>query len=186
MIELKYANDNTDELFDMAQGIGARKKYIVKGRRKIRKFTAITNTLVWRGLALILVSFLGQIMVSMYDLESIIYDFYSFGLCAGVILFAVGIYNRIMYQKFLKKYKSKQNHKGTILFDEFGVKDITEDGGEVKFVWSEYQNCVICENVIVLLFDSPIVFLISNKDEYANTICEGLSNYGKEDSIIWR
>lgn len=78
----------------------------------------------------------------------------------------------------------KRNLKGVLKIDEQGITQISENANEIFRKWSEIQNILIHDNVILIITKHGMNFLLPNYDDTEKKLREELEKQKKSKLIV--
>lgn len=180
--QLHYHLTDTERLFDLAQGIAARRRWLKKHDARCRSFTWYARGLLRRGIAfLILAAVLGAMTVVL-ELDGM--SWAMTGVCAGC-----GVMELVLRGTLRRSYRrswQQNGPDGTVNFDADGIREENEKGKPTHFDWADWDVCVVTPKVIVLTFKTPVLLFFPYSREAAITVAHAARAFGKEDSLVYR
>lgn len=184
--QLHYHLTDTERLFDLAQGIAARRRRLKKHDARCRSFTWYARGLLRRGIAfLILAAVLGA-MTALLELGGM--SWAMTGVCAGCGVMELVLRStlRRSYRRSWQQFRQQNGPDGTVNFDAGGIREENEKGKPTHFDWADWDVCVVTPKVIVLTFRTPVLLFFPYSREAAITVAHAARAFGKEDSLVYR
>lgn len=184
--QLHYHLTDTERLFDLAQGIAARRRRLKKYDARCRSFTWYARGLLRRGIAfLILAAVLGA-MTALLELGGM--SWAMTGVCAGCGVMELVLRGtlRRSYRRSWQQFRQQNGPDGTVNFDADGIREENEKGKPTHFDWADWDVCVMTQKVIVLTFKTPVLLFFPYSREAAITVEHAARAFGKEDSLVYR
>lgn len=184
--QLHYHLTGTERLFDLAQGIAARRRRLKKHDTRCRSFTWYARGLLRRGIAfLILAAVLGA-MTALLELGGM--SWAMTGVCAGCGVMELVLRGMLRrnYRHSWQQFRQQNGPDGTVNFDADGIREENEKGKPTHFDWADWDVCVVTPKVIVLTFKTPVLLFFPYSREAAITVAHAARAFGKEDSLVYR
>lgn len=185
-IEVAYESNTSDHL-DLAQGIMAQRKSIVKGRRrKNLRYSAIVRRIYVRAGVFAALSILLAAMMCINIAVGVrIQPFHIVVLTleAGYTLFLLwcALTLHSQQRKLMRGY-AQPHPGGRLVFDRYGIEDASSDGRSMRLPWEEYELCVITPEVLVLAMGS-IMFFVPAAPQTVSRVIDVLTRSGRAGSI---
>ena len=177
---------NTIETMDWAQGITLHKKALKRGKKKGKKLAVKPLSSHIQSQFVAGSMFTVFIVVYLYvtrHIPSFVRTAVAAYIIGLVILhFSLGFSLRKAMHQIRQKYREKHTG-GDIIFDSFGIEDRELSGKTVRLSWSEYELCVITNQVITMLL-GHMLYVIPYTDEVSRQIVQALGTFGKADTVI--
>lgn len=184
--QLHYHLTDTERLFDLAQGIAARRRRLKKHDARCRRFSWYARGLLRRGIAfLILAAVLGAMTV-LLKLGGV--SGAMAGLCFGCGVTELVLRGQLQrsYRRSWQQFRQQNGPDGTVSFDADGIREENEKGRPTHFDWADWDVCVMTQKVIVLTFRIPVLLFFPYSREAAITVEHAAQAFGKEDSLVYR
>lgn len=99
-----------------------------------------------------------------------------------ILHFSLGFSLLKAMHQIRQKYREKHTG-GDIIFDSFGIEDRELSGKTVRLGWSEYELCVITNQVITMIL-GHMLYVIPYTNEVSRQIVQALAEFGKADTVI--
>ena len=184
--QLHYHLTDTERLFDLAQGIAARRRRLKKHDVRCRSFSWYTRGMLRRGIAFLILAAVLVVMTALLKLGSV--SGAMAGLCAGCSLMELVLRDQLQgnYRRSWQQFRQQNGPDGTVDFDADGIREMNEKGKPTHFDWADWDVCVVTPKVIVLTFRTPVLLFFPYSREAAITVEHAARAFGKEDSLVYR
>lgn len=182
---LQYRLRNKARLFDVGQAVHASCKQIIRKDGVVLKpYTKMLERMHTQSVCFLALAMLQSVLLWVKrELDPLTLTLLVLCLLCAVILPLVQRTARDNYDKALKMYLADNGEMGYILFDETEMTDYSEKGSRTVLPWAEYKACVMTEDVIVMLFERPVMLLFSRDEQTERDLREVLQAYGKGDTV---
>lgn len=185
MSEVKYNLRDKSRLFSIAYAIYSNRERLLQKNDKVQPFHMTLRTVLIQCAVLyaVAVAFLLAMISNGFDVTGVI----LLVLCMlyGMVLITSWSNNRRDYRYAEKAFLRTTGETGTLRFDDWGLTDVTHEGKESSYAWSEYRNCIVVDEAIVILFvnEREEMLLMSRDDETEKAMRQVLRDYDMSHTI---
>ena len=185
MSELKYPLSDKETLFSVGYAIYSNRERLLKKNDKVQPFRATLRSVLLQSVLLYVLSvaFLLAMLKNGFDITGVI----LLMLCIvyGMIMITSWSNNRRDYRYAEKAFLRSSGESGTLRFDQRGMTDVSESGKEDFYSWSEYRNCIITDDAMVLLFvnEREEMVLMGRDDATERALRDILAQYDMTHTI---
>ena len=176
---LNYQLNNKKQLFSVAYAVYSNRDRLLQKHDKVQPFHVSLRVVLLQSAALYLVAvalLLGMIQNG-FDLMSVI--LLVVAVIYGMIMITSWSNNRRDYRYAERAFLRSTGETGTLRFTDWGLTDMTSEGKESSYAWSEYRYCIITDEVITILFvpEREEMLLMSRDDETEQALRAILKEY---------
>lgn len=178
-MQVTYRLKEKKKLFSVAYAIYSNRDRILKKQDKVQPFHKSLQVVLIQFLllyALAVVFLLGMIQNG-FDVTGVI----LLVVCVlyGMIMVTSWANNRRDYRYAEGAFLRSTGEMGTLRFTDWGLTDVSENGKESAYAWSEYRYCFITDETIVILFvpEREEMVLMSRDDETEQALRAVLKEY---------
>jgi len=152
-MKIKYdLSNNYFKYFNEANGVGFKKKSLLKNKGKIEKATTI---LIKNFIIFFLISIL-------FIYGSVTYN-YKILMTFGEIYMMISFcYIYLLGFLFYKSKSKVNNHKGELIINKDGIRDESSDKKIISLSWNNIELVAVTNNTITIITNLPILFIINN------------------------
>ncbi len=178
-MQVTYRLKEKKKLFSVAYAIYSNRDRILQKQDKVQPFHKSLQVVLIQFLllyALAVVFLLGMIQNG-FDVTGVI----LLVVCVlyGMIMVTSWANNRRDYRYAEGAFLRSTGETGTLRFTDWGLTDVSENGKESAYAWSEYRYCFITDETIVILFvlEREEMVLMSRDDETEQALRAVLKEY---------
>ncbi len=182
--QLRHRLTEPERLFDLAQGIHARRRRLKRRPGRCIPFTRWNRRLLWYGLSMLLVDALcAPVLILAEDTLWL----WLLGICAALELFLY-LLLRSNYRRVLRLFQETTGPENVLTLDAQGIREENEKAPPVELNWEDWDCCIANSQVIVLLFKPPVnlLILLPYSEEALLTLRLALRAFGREDTLYQR
>ena len=167
MTAVTYKLLDKQRLFSIAYAIYSNRDRLLQKQDKVQPYHLTLRTALIQCVVLyaVTVVFLLGMIRNGFDITGVI----LLVLCIvyGMVLVTSWANNRRDYRYAEKAFLRITGETGTLRFDQRGLTDVSKDGKENFYSWSEYRYCIITDEVMVILFvnEREEMLLMTRDDE---------------------
>lgn len=180
--QLHYRLTEPERLFDLAQGIQARRRRLKRLPGRCIPFTRWNRRLLWYGLSMLLLDALcAPVLIMAEDTRWL----WLLGICAALELFLY-LLLRSNYRRVLRLFRERNGaSSGTLTLDAQGIHEQNDKGNAVDFSWNDWDCCIASPQVIVLLFKPSVkmMVMLPYTEETLLTLRLALRAFDREDTL---
>lgn len=179
--QLHYHMEEPEQLFDLAQGIQARRWRLKRLPGRCLPYTRWNRRLLWYGLAMLLLGALcAPVLIMAEDTRWL----WLLGVCAALELFLY-LLLRGSYRRVLRLFVENGGTGGTLTLDAQGIHEQNDKGNTVDFSWDDWDCCIANSRIIVLLFRPSVKMLVMlpYTEETLLTLRLALRAFGRENTL---
>lgn len=178
-VTLNYRLEDKQRLFSVAYAIYSNRERLLKKNDKVQPFrTTLRTVLIECGLLYALsVAFLLGMIRNGFDVTGVL----LLVVCViyGMIMITSWSNNRRDFRYAERAFQRTTGAVGTLRFDDWGMTDVTAEGKESAYSWSEYRNTFIVDEAIVILFvnEREEMLLMTRDDETEKALRQILKDF---------
>lgn len=179
--QLHYHLAEPERLFDLAQGIQARRRRLKRLSGRCIPFTRWNRRLLWYGLSMLLLDALcAPVLIMAEDTLWL----WLLGVCAALELFLY-LLLRSNYRRTLRLFLGNSATSGTLTLDVQGIHEQNDKCNTVDFSWDDWDCCIANPQIIVLLFKPSVkmMVMLPYTEETLLTLRLALRAFGREDTL---
>lgn len=182
--QLHYHMKEPERLFDLAQGIQARRRLLKRLSVRCVPFTRRNRRLLWYGLAMLL---LGALCAPVLIMADDTLWLWLLGICAALELYLY-LLQRSSYRRVLRLFLENSGAAGTLTLDAQGIHEQNGHGTAVDFSWDDWDCCIANSRIIVLLFKPTVKMLVMlpYTEDNLLTLRLALRTFGRENTLYLR
>ena len=151
-MQVTYQLKKKKDLFSVAYAVYSNRDRILQKRDKVQPFHKSLQVLLMQFVLLyvLAVVFLLGMIRNGFDVTGVI----LLVLCVlyGMAMVTSWGNNRRDYRYAEGAFLRTTGETGTLRFTDWGLTDVSENGKENAYAWSEYRYCFITDEAIVILF----------------------------------
>lgn len=181
--QLHYHLAQPERLFDLAQGIQARRMWLKHWpRSRGIPFTRWSRRLLRQGLLILLLA----VLVALLPEPSHLLLGLLLGL--GALELLLYVFLRRSYRRVLRLFRENNGPNGCLTLDADGIHEQNEKGPATDLSWAEWDCCIATPEVIVLLFRPPVnlLILLPYSQDSALTLEHAARAFGREGTVYRR